>query len=143
MNIYEVSVSVRFSARHSVAMPDGTAEAPHGHDWRVTAAFRADRLDENGFVIDFLAARTALEEIVGELDGTDLNELPAMSGGSATAERLAEYMAGRLKGRLGRDVHCIRVTEAPGCSAAFYPSNAGRDSTVGRDGAKRSPGGSG
>ncbi|MCD4699987.1 MAG: 6-carboxytetrahydropterin synthase [Phycisphaerae bacterium] len=121
MGTYEVTVSARFSARHSVALPGGTMEDPHGHDWQVTAAFRADRLDENGFVIDFTAAQAALEEITGEMEGADLNDSPVGEGGDATAERVAEYLAGQLSGRLGRDVHCVRVTESAGCDAAFYP----------------------
>ncbi|MCK4624335.1 MAG: 6-carboxytetrahydropterin synthase [Phycisphaerae bacterium] len=120
MGIYEVTVSAGFVARHSVALPGGTMEDPHGHDWQVTAAFRANQLDGDGFVVDFVAAKAALEKITAELEGADLNDLPDL-GGSATAERVAEYLAGRLVERLGRDVHCVRVTEAAGCEAAFYP----------------------
>lgn len=96
-------------------------EDPHGHDWQVTAAFQAGGLDENGFVIDFTAARAVLEEITAELEGTDLNDSPVCDSGDATAERLAEYLAWQLAQRSGRDVHCVRVTEEAGCDAAFYP----------------------
>lgn len=123
MGFYEVTVSARFVARHSVALPDGSAEVPHEHEWCVTAAFRADRLDENGFVIDFTAVQAVLAEIAGELEGKNLNDSPLCAdGGAATAERLAEGLAGWLAQRSGRDVHCLRVTEAPGCDAAFYPA---------------------
>ncbi len=114
-------MSARFSARHSVALPGGTMEDPHGHDWQVTAAFQAGGLDENGFVIDFTAARAVLEEITAEMEGSDLNNSPAGEDGDATAERLAEYLAWQLAQRSGRDVHCVRVTEEAGCDAAFYP----------------------
>lgn len=96
-------------------------EDPHGHDWQVTAAFRAGRLDTDGFVVDFVAVRSALDEITGEMEGGDLNDLLPPDF-AATAECLAEYLAGRLSGRLEREVHCVRVTEAAGCEAAFYPS---------------------
>lgn len=120
-------MSARFVARHSVALPDGAAESPHEHEWCVSAAFRADCLDENGFVIDFAAVRALLVEITGEMEGKDLNDLLSGAEGGATAERVAEYLAGRLSLRLGRDVHCLRVTEAPGCDAAFYPLGRGLD----------------
>ena len=123
MGIYEVTVSARFVALHSVVLPDGTMEPAHEHDWSVTAAFRAEGLDKDGFVIDFTAAQAALEEITGEMEGADLNDLPAI-GGAATAERLAEYLVGQLAERLGRDVHCVRVTETPGCEAAYYPNQS-------------------
>ncbi len=122
MGTYEVMVSSRFSARHGVALPNGVMEEPHEHLWVVTAAFRADELDGNGFVVDFLKVRKALNEIVSELEGSDLNELLASGAGGTTAECLAEYLAGKLSRRVGRDVYCVRVTEAPGCSAAFYPA---------------------
>lgn len=99
-------------------------EKPHEHDWHVTAAFRAERLDENGFVIDFLLADGALREIAAGLGGCDLNDaIPGGSGG-ASAERVAEHIARSLECTLGRDVYCVRVTEAAGCEAAFYPGAA-------------------
>ncbi|MCK4626038.1 MAG: 6-carboxytetrahydropterin synthase [Phycisphaerae bacterium] len=121
MGIYEVTVSTCFSARHSVALPDGTMEPSHEHDWSVTATFRANRLDTDGFVVDFVVVRSALAEITGELEGANLNDLLPPDF-AATAECLAEYLAGRLAERMGREVHCVRVTEAAGCSAAFYPN---------------------
>jgi len=122
MAAYEASVSVCLSARHAVRAPDGAMEAPHAHAWRVTAVFRAGQLDANGFVIDFLVARKVLAEIGEALAGSDLNDLPSMAASGATAERLAEYLAGQLQHRLGRPAACVRVTEAPGCEAAFYPT---------------------
>ena len=45
-----------------------------------------------------------------------------MADGRCTAERVAEYLAGRLRDLLGgRDAYRLSVTEAPGCSAAYYP----------------------
>ncbi len=125
MPIYEATVEVRFAARHSVRLPGGAMEQPHEHDWRATATFRAEGLGEDGFVIDFLAVEAALREIVAGLAGKDLNDLVGGPAGGASAERVAEYLARALERRLGRQVHCVRVTEAPGCTAAFYPRGAG------------------
>ena len=124
MSLYEVSVDHAFNARHALRLPDGTWERPHSHLWRVTAAFRADRLDEPmGVVIDFLDVQRALEKVDRELQGTDLNALGAFEGTSPSAERVAEHVARRLADRLGAGcgLYRVRVTEAPGCSAAFYP----------------------
>ena len=125
MGVYEVIVSSRFSARHGVALPGGVMEEPHEHVWVITASFRADELDENGFVIDFTKVQKALNEIVAELEGNDLNKLLANRNGSATAECLAEYLADKLSQRVGKSVYYVRVSEAPGCSAAFYPTGEG------------------
>jgi len=124
MGLYEVSVDHAFNARHALRLPDGTWERPHSHLWRVTATFRARRLDDvMGVVIDFLDVQRALEKVDHNLQGADLNELPAFQGASPSAERLAEHVARRLADRLGArcGLYRVRITEAPGCSAAFYP----------------------
>ncbi len=124
MSIYEVSVEHSFSARHAIRLPDGSWEPSHGHGWHVTATFRADRLEEpSGVVVDFLDVQRALQQIAGELGGTDLNTLADFEGQGASAERLAEYLARRLGNLLETRARLYRlaVVEAPGCSAAFYP----------------------
>jgi 6-pyruvoyltetrahydropterin/6-carboxytetrahydropterin synthase len=120
---YEASVSRAFSASHSLLLPTGAPEGPHEHLWHVTASFRASKLQQPlGVVIDFIEVEKALDAIVRELQGTVLNSLPAFADGQCSAERVAEYLAGDLARRLGgRRPWRVSVTEAPGCSAAFYP----------------------
>lgn len=124
MPAYEVSVEVRFAARHSVRLGDGSMEDSHEHDWRATAVFRAGQLDENGFVVDFVAVSGALREIAADLSGTDLNRVVPNGGSGASAERVAEHIARSLQCKWGQEVYCVRLTEAPGCTAAFYPHAA-------------------
>lgn len=105
-------------------MPDGRFEQPHEHLWHVTVTFRAEALDATtGVVIDFVKVQAALESIGGELEGADLNALAPFADGGSSAERLAEFLAGRLLARIdaGQILYRVGVTEAPGCSAAFYP----------------------
>ena len=118
MSCYEVSVTVWFRASHAVRTPEGALEASHEHQWAVTAAFRARALNAAGFVIDFLALRAALDGVTEGLAGKDLN---AICPPAASAERLAEHLAGKLAGRVGVPPHAVRVVEAPGCEAAYYP----------------------
>ena len=121
--LYEASVTRAFTASHSILLPDGSPEPAHEHDWRMTATFRADRLDgATAFVIDFTDLQRAMDSLVGEFQGVMLNSLSAFGDGRCTAERVAEYLAGRLAERLdGRRPYRLLVTEAAGCSAAFYP----------------------
>lgn len=55
-----------FSAAHFVTIGDW-CERLHGHNWRVAAEV-AGPLDENAFVVDFIALRDELQTIVNELD---------------------------------------------------------------------------
>ena len=108
-------------------LQDGSLERPHQHDWYVSATFRCARLDEQmGVVIDFVAAKQALEAVTAELENRDLNAHAAFADKSSSAEHVAEYVAARLTAVLGRNMdhaqlYRVTVTEAPGCEAGFYP----------------------
>ena len=56
-----------FSAAHFITFDGNTCERLHGHNYRVAAEVEGP-LDENQYVIDFLAVRDALRSIVVELD---------------------------------------------------------------------------
>ena len=56
-----------FSAAHFITFNGNVCERLHGHNYRVAAEV-AGPLDENHYVVDFIALRDALREIVAELD---------------------------------------------------------------------------
>ncbi len=132
MERYCVRISSRqtmFSAGHFIAFGPDECERLHGHNYRVGAEVHGP-LDENQCVVDFIALRDTLAEIVAELDHRML--LPAESSlihvvdrdneievrfadrrwvfpcddcrllplSSTTAERLARYVGEQLRDRL-------------------------------------------
>lgn len=56
-----------FSAAHFITFNGNICERLHGHNWRVRCDVGAP-LDENRYVIDFIALRDSLQEIALELD---------------------------------------------------------------------------
>lgn len=58
---------LRFSASHFITLGNGTCEPLHGHDFRVGAQVEGP-LDENRWVVDFVALRRMLRAILDELD---------------------------------------------------------------------------
>jgi 6-pyruvoyltetrahydropterin/6-carboxytetrahydropterin synthase len=56
-----------FSAGHFITFNGDVCERLHGHNYRVSAEIQGP-LDENQYVVDFIALRDALQEIVTELD---------------------------------------------------------------------------
>ena len=56
-----------FSAGHFITYGRDVCERLHGHNYRVTAEVHGP-LDENHYVVDFIALRDTLGAIVGELD---------------------------------------------------------------------------
>ncbi len=56
-----------FSAGHFITFDGEVCERLHGHNYRVFAEIHG-RLDENHYVVDFIALRDELKAIVDELD---------------------------------------------------------------------------
>ncbi|HUY32481.1 MAG TPA: 6-pyruvoyl tetrahydropterin synthase family protein [Pirellulales bacterium] len=56
-----------FSAAHFITFNGNICERLHGHNYRVAAEVRGS-LDENHYVVDFIALRDTLRGIVAELD---------------------------------------------------------------------------
>ena len=56
-----------FSAAHFITFAGKICESIHGHNYRVRCEVTGE-LDENGYVVDFIALRDALEGIVRQLD---------------------------------------------------------------------------
>lgn len=56
-----------FSAGHFITYAGDICERLHGHNYRVTAEV-SGQLDQNQYVIDFIALRDTLKAIVDELD---------------------------------------------------------------------------
>jgi 6-pyruvoyltetrahydropterin/6-carboxytetrahydropterin synthase len=56
-----------FSAAHFITYNGDVCEPLHGHNYHVAAEIHGP-LDENQYVIDFIAVRTALQQIVNVLD---------------------------------------------------------------------------
>lgn len=56
-----------FSAAHFITFNGNVCEQLHGHNYRVRCRV-VGPLDENGYVIDFIALRDTLMEVIGVLD---------------------------------------------------------------------------
>lgn len=96
----------------------GPAQPLHGATFVVDAAFMAERLDENGIVIDIGQAHEALRAALAPLNYQNLDALPQFEGVNTTTEFLTKHIFDRLAeaaradalGRNGRELRAIRVT---------------------------------
>jgi 6-pyruvoyl-tetrahydropterin synthase len=96
----------------------GPAQALHGATFVVDAAFIADKLDNDGIVVDIGRAHDALKAVLKPLNYRNLDELSELKGANTTTEFLTKYVfealakvarAGQL-GRAGRELGAIRIT---------------------------------
>lgn len=89
--MYEVRVVSDFSAAHFLKDYNGKCEALHGHNYRVYAYVRGAKLDAGGMLIDFAALKSALRNVCGALDHTNLNDMEVFTQ-NPSAERIARYI---------------------------------------------------
>ena len=122
--MFEISVEARFRASHRLCLGDGTCEPLHEHDWRVRVTFAGSALRDSGMLMDFAEAKLALETLVGDLEGGQLNEHPAFASSRPSAENVAIYVANNLAQGLPEGVHVawVEIEEEGGCLARFYPA---------------------
>jgi len=124
MSGYELLLRGEFSAAHQLRLADGRLEPMHGHNWEVEVYLVGATLNEIGILADFTALQQRLTEITAGLDGTCLNDLPALASDNPSTERLARYVHDALAGGLepGIRISKVRVWETRHCAAAFVPS---------------------
>lgn len=70
----QLEVSVKFDAAHRLRRHPGKCKSLHGHSFFMTAVFECAALDEQGFVLDFSAAKSLLKEVVDPFDHVTILE---------------------------------------------------------------------
>lgn len=116
MSRWVVHATTSFTARHALTSYLGEPEASHSHPWRVAVRVGTDRLNDEGYAVDFHAVRNALSGVVSPLDGSDLNAHPEIGVPTPSAERVAEVIAGWLAPvvrELGANLLSVSVWEGP------------------------------
>lgn len=128
--MFAVEVSDQIMIAHSFrGAVFGPAQQLHGATFVVRAAFLAERLDDNGIVVDIGLAGDVLKATLDPLRFRNLDDLPQFKGVNTTTEFLTRYVfeqladaarAGKL-GRDGRELKAIRITIAESPTAlAWY-----------------------
>src|SRR5262245_2512211 len=130
VSVFAVEVSDQIMIAHSFrGAVFGPAQALHGATFVVRAAFLAERLDENGIVVDIGRALDVLKAVLGPLNYRNLDDLPQFKGVNTTTEFLTKHVfdqladaarAGKL-GREARELSAIRITvaESPNARASY------------------------
>jgi 6-pyruvoyltetrahydropterin/6-carboxytetrahydropterin synthase len=118
---YEVGTAVPLRAVHRLPWMTGPEGEPHAHDYRVQVAVRRVELDERGMVCDLDVLDGALGDLVGRLDGQDLDAI--VEGVEAVpVEVLARWLHERLRepvGSAGGGWLRVRVWESPDAYGAY------------------------
>ena len=130
--MFQLSVDREFCAAHALLIRGlvGGREPIHGHNFRLTVTLQGHTLDTDGLLLDFHALETLLDEIIRPLTNADLTTAPALRGVNPTAELIAKHIADRVidglpaitpPGAPAPTLASVRLTEAPGCAAVYFP----------------------
>lgn len=122
--MFEIMIRTRFAAAHQLNLAGRKCENLHGHNWKVEVFVKGDTLDHAGVLYDFGLLKQNVKTIMEELDHKFLNELKELfPEGSPSSERIAVYIAQRLKPHLpdGITVSKINAWESDDSCATYFP----------------------
>jgi len=121
--MYELMVESKFAAAHQLRGYQGRCEKLHGHNWRVTMAVTAERVDEQGLAIDFHTLKKALREVLDQLEHTCLNEIFPFTQINPTSENVAKWIYDMMTKKINDnnvEVASVTVWESDTASASYF-----------------------
>ena len=109
---FRVAVKDHVMIAHSLSgAVFGPAQRMHGATYEVITEYVADRVDENGIVLDIGLATDTLQQVLNPLRFTNLDELPQFAGQNTMTEFLAKWIHGQINAALtGQFSGQLRVT---------------------------------
>ena len=113
---FEVGASAPLRAFHRLPWMTGPEAEPHAHEYRIELVVERAQLDERGMVCDLDVLRAALDDVLGRLDGSDLDAISPHDAEAVTVEVLARWLHDELREPVrlaGGQALAIRVWEAP------------------------------
>lgn len=89
--MFEVRVEADFSAAHFLRDYNGKCENLHGHNYKVYAHVKGEKLNEGGMLLDFTKIKGTLRSVCKKLDHTNLNDMEVFDQ-NPSAERIAMFI---------------------------------------------------
>lgn len=120
--MFEIAVSMNFSAAHNLKGYKGKCEVLHGHNWKVEVVACARELDKLGMVEDFSVVKMKLKQVLALFDHKYLNVLPYFKKKNPTSENIARLIYGKMRERLknsGMKVFSVKVWETETSCATY------------------------
>lgn len=110
--MFRVRVIQYFNGAHNLRNYQGKCENLHGHNWKVEAYLKGEKLNETEMLIDFKILKGRLKEILETLDHKYLNEqVDFFKNNNPTSENIAIYIYDALKETFGEMTDRVTVWE--------------------------------
>ncbi len=119
---FEMYVKTRFSAAHSLRGYPGNCARIHGHNWIIKVFVKCRKLNDIGIGIDFRDIKQTINDVLEDLDHSNLNDFPAFKDVNPTSENIARFLYKELSEKLNSEnskVSKVMVSETDS-TGAFY-----------------------
>jgi len=90
--MFEIRVEKTIACAHRLFDYDGPCEELHGHNYRIEVAYTGHELDRYGMLVDFTDVKKVFNGVLETLDHKYLNDLPAFTELSPSAENIAAHI---------------------------------------------------
>jgi 6-pyruvoyltetrahydropterin/6-carboxytetrahydropterin synthase len=108
--VFELMVTGRFAAAHSLRNFKGRCEALHGHNWRVEVVVGGSQLDQAGLLMDFGELKKLMNQALDLLDHRHLNEVPPFDVLNPSSEYISRHLYQEIAKGLPTHVKMLRVS---------------------------------
>jgi 6-pyruvoyltetrahydropterin/6-carboxytetrahydropterin synthase len=120
--MYEVTVTTTIAAAHHLRGYKGKCENVHGHNYKIEATVRTEKLDDTGLAVDFGILKEHLYKITQRFDHTDLNERPEFKEVNPSSENIARIIYQELKQSMQDipvEMSSVKVWESEGSFVTY------------------------
>jgi len=137
-DMYADRIELIFDAGHRLLKYKGKCEAPHGHTFKAEIMLSSEKIEQMGFVIDFVELRDKVGKWVDEnwdhaflVNGQDEELLRALNmlkekkifafhNQNPTAEVMAKYLYDHVRRLYGSLISKVRIWESPNQYAEYF-----------------------
>ena len=119
--MYKLVVKSTFSAAHRLVNHPGVCARIHGHNWKIKVTVGAEKLDENGMVIDLVELEQSIDDCVKQFDHRVINDVSPFDRINPTSENIAKYLYDFIAARINVVVFSVEVAEMDDYSVVYFP----------------------
>jgi 6-pyruvoyl-tetrahydropterin synthase len=105
--MYQVGIKNTFKANHFLVGDFGEETLPHEHEYVVEWICTTNVLDENGFAVNIAVMEEELQNLIGEIRGTLLNDLDFFKDRQVSVENMAHYIHTALVQNLSQNAFSL------------------------------------
>ena len=135
--MYTDRIELIFDAGHRLLKYGGKCESPHGHTFKAEIMLSSEKLDEMGFVADFVELREKVgkwvdehwdhaflindqdQELLSALNTLKVKKIFVFRNENPTAEVMAKYLYDQSHKLYGDMVSKVRIWESPNQYAEY------------------------